>query len=157
MLFTFPSRYLFTIGCQGYLALEGGPPSFPQDSSCPVVLKVIAGALSLSPTGLSPSMVSLSRELQLERRFITPCPDLDQGCHALQPLKGISSKTPLPLRFGLFPFRSPLLGESRLISFPRGTKMFQFPRFPHPSLCVRLGVSEFYSEGFPHSGILGLS
>lgn len=30
---------------------------------------------------------------------------------------------------GLFPVRSPLLRESHLISFPRGTKMFQFPRF----------------------------
>ena len=35
-----------------------------------------------------------------------------------------------PSRFGLIPFRSPLLGESRLISFPRGTEMFQFPRLP---------------------------
>lgn len=32
--------------------------------------------------------------------------------------------------FGLLPFRSPLLRESLLISFPRGTKMFQFPRSP---------------------------
>ena len=30
-------------------------------------------------------------------------------------------------RFGLFPGRSPLLGESLLFSFPPGTKMFQFP------------------------------
>jgi hypothetical protein len=30
-------------------------------------------------------------------------------------------------RFGLFPVRSPLLRESRLISFPPGTEMFQFP------------------------------
>jgi hypothetical protein len=29
--------------------------------------------------------------------------------------------------FGLFPFRSPLLRESRLISVPAGTEMFQFP------------------------------
>ncbi len=29
--------------------------------------------------------------------------------------------------FRLFPVRSPLLGESRLISFPSGTEMFQFP------------------------------
>lgn len=29
--------------------------------------------------------------------------------------------------FGLFPVRSPLLGESLLFSFPAGTKMFQFP------------------------------
>ena len=31
--------------------------------------------------------------------------------------------------FRLLPFRSPLLGESRLISSPRGTEMFHFPRF----------------------------
>jgi hypothetical protein len=37
-------------------------------------------------------------------------------------------------RFRLFPFRSPLLGESRLLSVPRGTEMFQFPRFPPPAL-----------------------
>ena len=30
---------------------------------------------------------------------------------------------------GLVRFRSPLLSESRLISFPLGTEMFQFPRF----------------------------
>ena len=32
-------------------------------------------------------------------------------------------------RFRLFPFRSPLLGESRLLSLPQGTEMFQFPWF----------------------------
>ena len=31
--------------------------------------------------------------------------------------------------FGLFPGRSPLLGESLLFSLPAGTKMFQFPAF----------------------------
>lgn len=31
--------------------------------------------------------------------------------------------------FALFPVRSPLLGRSRLISLPRGTEMFHFPRF----------------------------
>jgi hypothetical protein len=33
-------------------------------------------------------------------------------------------------RFGLIPFRSPLLRESRFLSFPRATKMFQFTRLP---------------------------
>ena len=32
-------------------------------------------------------------------------------------------------RFGLIPFRSPLLRESRLISSPAGTEMFHFPAF----------------------------
>jgi hypothetical protein len=31
--------------------------------------------------------------------------------------------------FGLVPVRSPLLGESRLISVPAGTEMVQFPAF----------------------------
>ena len=31
------------------------------------------------------------------------------------------------IRFRLIPVRSPLLGESRLMSVPGGTKMFQFP------------------------------
>jgi hypothetical protein len=48
----------------------------------------------------------------------------------------------VPLRrFRLVPFRSPLLRESRLLSFPRGTEMFQFPRFPPTALCVQAGVT----------------
>ncbi len=52
-----------------------------------------------------------------------------------------------PARFGLFPFRSPLLRESQLLSFPRGTQMFQFPRFPLPALCVQAGVTPHYGCG----------
>ena len=50
-----------------------------------------------------------------------------------------------PVRFGLIPFRSPLLRESLLLSFPAGTEMFQFPAFPLPALCVQAGVT-------PHDG-----
>ena len=49
--------------------------------------------------------------------------------------------------FGLFPFRSPLLRESRLFSFPLGTEMFHFPRF---ALCASFGR-------LPHSEICGYS
>ena len=50
-----------------------------------------------------------------------------------------------PGRFRLIPFRSPLLRESHLLSFPRVTEMFQFTRFPLPALCVQTGVT-------PHDG-----
>ena len=50
-----------------------------------------------------------------------------------------------PLRFGLIPFRSPLLRESLLLSVPRVTEMFQFTQFPLPALCVQTGVT-------PHDG-----
>ncbi len=61
-------------------------------------------SLTLSPTGLSPSLAGLSRHLLLEMN--------DER------------------QTGLFQFRSPLLPESRLLSIPRLTKMFQFSRFP---------------------------
>ena len=60
-----------------------------------------------------------------------------------------------PARFRLFPFRSPLLSESLLLSLPRGTEMFQFPRFPLPALCVQTGVPQSCCGGFPHSDIHG--
>ncbi len=41
----------------------------------------------------------------------------------LQPRKG------KPFRFGLIRVRSPLLTESRFLSFPMGSEMFQFPTF----------------------------
>ncbi len=130
MLFTFPSRYWFTIGHQQYLALEDGPPSFPQDSTCPVVLKNTGRDFSFSPTGLSPSAVALSRSIQLRKSFITLWQTLESAPCALQPQNSLGSKPTELLWFGLFPVRSPLLRESRLISFPRVTKMFQFTRFP---------------------------
>ena len=38
VLFTFPSRYYALSVTISYLGLEGGPPCFPPDSSCPAVL-----------------------------------------------------------------------------------------------------------------------
>ena len=61
------------------------------------------------------------------------------------------------VRFGLFPFRSPLLGESRLFSFPRGTKMFQFPRLLIHAYGFSMDWLGFPPAGFPHSGIPGSS
>ena len=59
------------------------------------------------------------------------------------------------IRFGLFPVRSPLLGESLLFSFPAGTKMFQFPAFASTTYvfsCRCIGTTRY---GFPHSEISG--
>ena len=47
----------------------------------------------------------------------------------ITPKHHISTMLPQQIQFGLFPFRSPLLGKSQLISFPPGTKMLQFPGF----------------------------
>jgi hypothetical protein len=39
VLFTFPSRYLFTIDLATYLALERDRPRFPRGFTCPMVLR----------------------------------------------------------------------------------------------------------------------
>ena len=48
---------------QEYLALEGGPPIFTQDFTCPELLArpLLSPTVSLSGTGLSPSLAYLSR------------------------------------------------------------------------------------------------
>ena len=98
VLFTFPSRYLFTIGHQGVLRLRGWSPY------------VQAGLHVSRPT----------------QGFHGPLPVRDS--HPLgSPLperSGLNHKTT-----GLVRVRSPLLAESRLMSFPPGTEMFQFPGF----------------------------
>src|SRR5690349_7143187 len=48
------------------------------------------------------------------------------------------------LWFGLFPVRSPLLGESLLLSSPPGTEMFHFPGFASRSLCIQLRIRRHY-------------
>ena len=50
---------------------------------------------------------------------------------------------------GLFPVRSPLLRESRLISFPAGTEMFQFPGFASQDLCIQSRDTALAPVGFP--------
>ena len=40
VLFTVPSRYYTLSVTRSYLALGDGPPTFPPDSSCPVVLRI---------------------------------------------------------------------------------------------------------------------
>lgn len=60
-----------------------------------------------------------------------------------------------PTGFGLSPFRSPLLGASRLISFPRPTKMFCFGRYPLPLKRRDDGLGARQVSPFGHPGING--
>jgi hypothetical protein len=76
----------------------------------------------------------------LHSSLVTPCVVWCPHCWSHYP----TSATPPGLAltwFGLYPLRSPLLGVSRLLSFPDGTEMFQFPSFPPPTLCIQAGVT----------------
>ena len=79
---------------QEYLALEDGPPMFRQGFTCPALLFA-----SLVP-----------------RRCFRI-----RGYHPLRPDFPFRSANNAAITSRLFPVRSPLLGESRLISFPPAT------------------------------------
>src|SRR5207248_2688410 len=96
-----------------YLALEDGPPIFGQDSTCPALL------------------IS---------RLVPPHLFRVRGCHPLWPDFPDRSARDMAKSRWLIRFRSPLLSESRLISVPLPTEMFQFRRFASPALCIRAGM-----------------
>ena len=92
---------------QEYLALPDGSGRFTQNFTCSALLRILLGVFNITCTGLSPYIVLLSRQLP----FLINKP----YCSPTTPRK---PKSP---RFGLFPFRSPLLRESLLFSCPPGT------------------------------------
>ena len=82
--------------------MEDGPPIFRQDYTCPALL--VASSVP-------------------HRSFHV------RGYHPLWPTFPGRSVMSCAITCRLFRFRSPLLSESRLMSFPRATEMFQFTRF----------------------------
>ena len=123
VLFTFPSRYWFTIGRRLVLSLGGWAPQIQ--------------------TGFH-----VSRPTWDTRRL--PADFRARGCHPLRRLfpkactnrlvimTGSRNPTEHAPWFGLVRVRSPLLTESHLISFPPGTEMFHFPGCRLCTLCIHV-------------------
>ena len=121
--------------------MEGGPPSFTPDYSSRALLRnSTTHSSSLLPTGLSPSMAPHSKGLRLA-----------------SPYACVGPTTPRPQgpRFGLYPFRSPLLRASRLISLSTGYLDVSVPLVSSSGLRRKWLPS--LTVGFPHSAILGSS
>src|ERR1700748_2801772 len=77
-----------------------------------------------------------------------------QGYHLLWPAFPDCSTSTFPIFLtGLFPVRSPLLRESRLISIPPVTEMFQFTGFARHAYLF--SMKYLLRGGFPHSEIAG--
>ena len=106
VLFTFPSRYFSLSVTWSYLALRDGPRVFRQDFSCPDVLRISARLIPSFTYGIF-TLFDLPFQIVRLDSFLTSRGSL--------PLKYFY------LRFGLLRFRSPLLSESLLFSFPSGT------------------------------------
>ena len=115
MLFTFPSRYWYTIGLTGVFSLAGWSRRIHAGFHVSRTTQGAAMSAHASRKGLSPAAARLSRRFR---------------SHAQVQYRGPTTpRRPRPPRFGLLPVRSPLLRESLLFSLPAGTKMFQFPAF----------------------------
>ena len=118
VLFTFPSRYSCTIGRGRVFSLGGWSPQIqpgllePRPTRVPVPPPAARSAYRALTCSGGPFQAASAHVRQRDGLRPTPAP---------QP------RRPIDPRFGLFPFRSPLLRESRLISLPPGTEMFQFP------------------------------
>ena len=118
--------------------MPDGPGRFAQDYSCPALLRIPLG----------PICVHVQDCHLLRLNFPDhSIPHLSTTTWSYNP--AIAS---LQQRFGLFPGRSPLLGESLLFSLPGGTKMFQFP--PFASLYI-IGIITLQVIGLSHSEIPG--
>ena len=118
--------------------MPDGPGGFAQDYSCPALLRIPLGLISIHIRNYHPLWLNFPDHSILDLSATTwsynPCDALPQR------------------RFGLFPGRSPLLGESLLFSLPGGTKMFQFP--PFASL-MNIEIITLQVIGLSHSEIPG--
>jgi hypothetical protein len=126
VLFTFPSRYLFTIDLAMYLALESDLPRFPADFTCPLVLRYrtkesnafrVPGSHRLWPS-VPGSFHYASNFLLFVISPYGPTTPLSEDAvwaipRSLATTNGIS-----------------------LISFPPATEMFQFAGLPSPRICT---------------------
>ena len=95
-----------------YLALQDGPRRFRPGFTCPTLLGYRIGGPRLGLRDYHPLWCHFPKDFGSVRSIPYLRPRNPGRC---------------PVRFGLIPVRSPLLRESRLISVPPGTEMFQFP------------------------------
>ena len=119
--------------------MGGGPPDFPQGSTCLVVLRILPlpsafeyGAFTLS------GRLSQNRSSSFWLTYAVHYP----GVHAL--------------RFRLFPFRSPLLRKSNFSFSSSGYLDVSVPRVPFHTLWIGVWMTGVLPARFPHSEIHGL-
>ena len=147
VLFTFPSRYWFAIGRQGVLSLAGWSPrvrsGFPVPGATQVADRGGAGGFAYGavtrcrgPFQAASATACLCDLPPFARGDGRPAPTT--------PLRTRPARQSRAHRFGLVPFRSPLLGESSFLSLPPVTEMCHFTGLPSPALCVQAGIGTHY-------------
>jgi hypothetical protein len=78
-----------------------------------------------------------SQTVRLTFRFLTLRPSCPGSEHVPRHRRRNAGRLSRAARFRLFPVRSPLLRESRLLSLPGGTEMFHFPPLAARNLWIQ--------------------
>jgi hypothetical protein len=147
VLFTFPSRYWFTIGRQGVFSLARWSSQIPTGF---LVSRGTQVPVQRGSEGFAYGAFTLCGQpfqaVRLPCCFVTlrPC--------------GQTGPTTPPCKhdgLGYIRVRSPLLAESLLISVPVGTEMVHFPTLPSRTYVFSPGYLGMTPGGFPHSEISG--
>jgi hypothetical protein len=84
--------------------------------------------------------------LQLTSTFVTPPHVRDRARPFPRPRTNNPHEVSRSFGLGIIPVRSPLLGKSRLLSFPRGTEMFHSPRSASAGYEFTGRILEYYPQ-----------
>ena len=139
MLFTFPSRYWYAIGLSGVFSLAGWSRRIRAEFLVLRVTQDTTRPCLASVTGLSPSLIELSRTFSSRFKYhgVVLLPRICVATHAVWALPRSLATTG---------------GIIRLFSLPAGTKMFQFPAF---ASLLKVKIITLQVIGLSHSEIRG--
>ena len=138
VLFTFPSRYCFTIGHQVVFRLGGWSPLLPTGFHVSGGTLDTARSLAVSFTGLLPSLAHLPRWFYYRFRML----------NAVRNPEGITTLGLASSRFARRYF-----GNLGWFLFLRLLRCFSSAGLPPHSYLIHYAVMEYCSTGFPHSEI----
>ena len=146
MLFTFPSRYWFTIGRRKIFSLGRWSSRIPArflvsrgtwEHHREILCFRLRGFHSLWPD---------FPDRSTSKEFCNS--PVDWRIDLMSPATPNAQRSPALtyVRFRLFPVRSPLLRKSQLLSLPGGTEMFQFSPFASMDLCIQSRILQVYPQ-----------
>ena len=127
VLFTFPSQYYALSVTKEYLALRGGPRSFPQGSTCLVVLWILLPAVGFRLRGFHPLWLAFPKPFRYPSAmtYAVRTPDCSQS------------------GLGSFPFARRYLGNHCCFLFLRLLRCFSSPGSPCTAMDSRYSGRSF--------------
>ena len=135
--------------------MEGGPPRFIPGFTCPALLGIpLSGPRSFGYGALTLYRPA-SQPVPLDRGFLTRPRRSSDGTEGPTTPRAATPGGLHAHGFRLLRFRSPLLAQSRLISFPPGTRCFSSPGCLAQAYAFSLPLLGSTPAGFPHSEIRG--